>query len=306
MLTYIKLNYKTLTTGVFLLSYSVLVSAEIKPARDPLRYWHNIVKQHPELTEPRVMLSWKYFERGKNSGKAEPLFQSCQQLTEALDLGTNKNAIKLAINFASYQHNFSLLEELAQYYLSYWPYDSQVHLWYLQAGIAQNNEKLLNKVKNTLFSLPVDLYTLLGKADVAGFQGNFTLRKQYLQQALPLTSEQKTQAWIWLQLAVIHLDNQRNLLLAGQALSKAEQLDPHNAAIQRHSIEWLILKGNKSLAQHKLTKLKQWHHHHELVALEALIKTTYTDDFPSVVAIKHQTSIGHICQKTLNNILAKR
>jgi len=306
MLNYIRLNYKTCSLCLFLLSYSVLVSAEVKPARDSLSYWQNKVKLHPALIEPRVMLSWKYFEQGKNSGKAELLYKSCQQLTEALALGTNKNANKLAINFASYQHNFSLLEDLAQYYLSYWPYDSQVHLWYLQAVIAQNNQALLNKVKNKLFSLPVDLYTLLGKADVAGFQGNFTLRKQYLQQALPLTSEQKTQAWIWLQLAVIHLDNQRNLLLAGQALSKAEQLDPHNAAIQRHSIEWLILKGNKSLAQNKLTKLKQWHHHHELVALEALIKTPYTDNSPSMVAIKHQTSIGHICQKTLNNILAKR
>lgn len=300
------LNYKAFTLCLLLLSYTLLVSVEVKPAKGSLNYWQHIVKLHPALTEPRVILSWQYFAQAKNSGKAELLHRSCQQLTKALALGPNKNAIKLAINFASYQHNFSLLADLAQYYLSYWPYDSQVLLWYLQAVIAQNSDKLLNKVKNTLFSLPVDLYTLLGKADLAGFQGNFTLRKQYLQQALPLASEQKTQAWIWLQLAVIHLDNQRNLLLAGQALSQAEQLDPHNSVIQRHSIEWLILKGNKSLALKKLTKLKQWHQHQELAALAVMINTPYANDFPNHIAVKHQTSVGYICQKPLNNIVAKR
>ena len=300
------LNYKTVMLVLFLLNFTAFVSAEVKPVVDSLNYWHNIVKLHPELTEPRVILSWQYFQQAKNSGKADLLHKSCQQLTEALALGANKNAIKLAISFANYQHNFSLLQRLAQFYLLYWPYDSQVHLWYLQAAIAQNNDKLLNKVKNTLFSLPVDLYTLLGKADLAGFQGNFTIRKQYLLQALPLATEQKTKAWIWLQLAVIHLDNQRNLLLAGQALSQAEQLDPHNSAIQRHRIEWLILNGNKSLAQKKLSKLKQWHQHHELVTFAVMIKTPYGDDFSNGIVVKHQTRVGEICQKPLNSIVAKR
>ncbi|NQZ21877.1 MAG: hypothetical protein HRT53_07420 [Colwellia sp.] len=300
------LNFKVFSLCLFLWSNTVFVRAEVYAVRDTLSYWQNVVKLHPELTEPRVILSWKYFALAKNSGEVALLKQSCEQLTQALSIRPDKNAIKLAINFSSYQHNFSLLDSLAQYYLSYWPYDSQVHLWYLQAAIAQNRDKLIDTIKNILLSLPADLYTLLGKADLAGYQENFSARRQFLRQALEVASEQKTQAWLWLQLAVIHLDNQRNLKLADQALIKAEQLDPNSAAIQRHRIEWLIFNGNKSLAKKKLTKLKQWHQHHELVKFDVMINTLYKDKYPNKLDSKHQTTLGHICQSTFNKLVAKR
>jgi hypothetical protein len=251
------------------------------------------------------MLSWKYFAQAKNSGSVDLLKKSCKQLTQVLSIRPDKNAIKLAINFSSYQHNFSLLENLVQYYLSYWPYDSQVHLWYLQAAIAQNRDKLIKKMASKLLSLPADLYTLLGKADLAGFHENFNARRQFLLQALDFATEPKTQAWLWLQLAVIHLDNQRDLLLAGQALIKAEQLDPNSAAIQRHHIEWLIFNGNKSLAQKKLTRLKQWHQHHELVNFEVMINTIYPNKPTSKLQAKHKLTVGHICQNTFNKFVEK-
>jgi tetratricopeptide (TPR) repeat protein len=264
------------------------------------QYWHDKVTRYPELAEPRIMLAWYYFNQAKTNGKLESLQQSCLQLTTALDLQPARNGVRLAISLASYQHDFDLLDQLARYYLSYWRYDSQVMLWRLQAAIAQKQDKAIDTLWDPLKLLPNDLHTLIADADVAGYRQDFNGRIINLKQALKLVTNKRVQAWLWLQMAAIYLDQHQDLTQADHALRQAETLNPDDADIQRHRIEWLILNRQYAKARVKLTQLSDWHKHPELQHFTAMI-----DNRKVYTGLPHSQPRGTICHQELSQFLLK-
>ena len=264
----------------------------------PISYWQNTVNQHPELAEPKIMLSWHYLQQAKNTGQSAPLQLSCQQLLQGLKLQPSRNALKLAVRLTNYQHNFTLSAKLAEHYLSKWPYDSQVRLWQLQGAIVQKLDKRIHHFASKLAKLPQDLHTILAKADMATYNKDYDSRRNWLTQALTQVKNKQTQAWIWLQLALIDIDWQQNLTLADSKLTQAEQLDPNNPDIQRHRIEWLVLNRQYPQATTQLDQLQSWHQHPELSQLSAMINKKAN-------ATIHLINVGKICHQPLTQFIAR-
>jgi tetratricopeptide (TPR) repeat protein len=283
----------------FLMGYLPITQATLYSVEPGLVYWQNTVREYPELAEPKVMLSWHYFQQAKKRGQLALLQKSCRQLMDALELQPGKNALRLAISLTNYQHDFGLSEQLAQHYLSQWPYDSQVYLWRLQGAISQKQDKDITTLTATLAALPEDLHTLLAEADIAGYKKDFDSRRHRLNQALKRANDPRTKAWIWLQLAVIHLDWQQNLTLADNELTHAEKLNPNSPDIQRHRIEWLVLTHRYSKAEEKLNQLQSWHQHPELKQFRAMMNG-------QAITTDHTAKVDTVCHQPLQQFLSTR
>ncbi len=260
------------------------------------QYWQTKVKDYPELSEPKVILGWHYFLKSKREGELNYLTKSCKQLTDSLELHMSRNGIKLGLVLANYQHDFSSVEALSSFYLSRWQYDTQVMLWRLQAAIAVNNMVLMQEIEVELASFSVDEYTLIGKAELFGFNKQYELQIAALKQALAFISNKQHdpqfKAWLWLQIAAIQIDKLEDMTLANDALIQAEQLNPIDPDIIRHRIEWLILTGDLKLAKTKLTHLRKWHNHRELDSFEIAI------DGKKLARTHHKSTPSNLCLLT--------
>lgn len=241
-----------------------------------MRYWQQKVRTYPELSEPKVVLSWHLFAKSKKHGEDKYLANSCDLLNDALKINLSYNGIKLGVALANYQHDFDTLENLSRYHLSRWPYDTQVLLWRLQGALATNNKPLITSTFLNINALPDDDFTRIAKADIAGFNKQYTKQVQLLKKALPDTRSKEDkrilQAWLWLQIAAIYMDKLDDLALVNQALVLAEELNPEDPNIIRHRIEWLILTEDLNRANNKLIVLRLWHQHPELDYFAAILE----------------------------------
>lgn len=260
-----------------------------------MRYWQQKVRAYPELSEPKIVLSWHLFAKSKKHGEDKYLANSCDLLNDALKINLSYNGVKLGVALANYQHDFETLEKLSRYHLSRWPYDTQVLLWRLQGALATNNKPLINSTSLSINALPDDDFTRIAKADIAGFNKQYTKQVQLLKKALPdnrnKEDKRSLQAWLWLQIAAIYMDKLDDLALVNQALVLAEQLNPEDPNIIRHRIEWLILTEDLKQANNKLIDLRLWYQHPELDYFAAILEGENR-----VVTNLHASNKAVVCQ----------